>query len=160
MHEDQRRLEEKHFVEDCGLFFEQWGLPRMAGRILGSLLISEPPYQSPSDLAQVLQASKGSISMMTRLLIQEGLVERVALPGERRDFYQLRPGAWTQLMADRLGVISAIHQLAERGFALLEGRDPALRERLDELHDLYSFVEQELPALFERWEAERKAGKR
>ena len=160
MHDDPRRLEEKHFIEDCSLFFEQWGLPRMAGRILGCLLICDPPYQSPAELAQVLQASKGSISMMARLLIQEGLVERVGLPGDRRDFYRLRPGAWTQLMTDRLAVIAAIHQLAERGFALLKGHDPALSERLEEMHDLYSFIESELPALLERWEEERRAGVR
>ncbi len=160
VHEDQRRLEEKHFIEDCGLFFEQWGLPRMAGRILGWLLISDPPYQSPGNLAQVLQASKGSISTMTRLLMQEDLIERVALPGERCDFFRIRPGAWTQLMAERLAVVSAIHQLAERGFSLLEGRNPELRQRLEEIHDLYAFIESELPALLERWEEERRAGRR
>ncbi len=160
MHDDQRGLEEKHFIEDCGLFFERWGLPRMAGRILGWLLICDPPHQSPGDLAQVLQASKGSISMMTRLLTQEGLVELIGLPGERRDYYRLRSGAWMQLMSDRLAVVSAIHLLAERGFKLLAGRNPSLRERLEEMHDLYSFIECELPALLERWEEERRSGRR
>lgn len=154
MREDQRRLEEKHFIEDSSLFFEQWGLPRMAGRILGWLLICDPAHQSTSDLQQVLKASKGSISMMTRLLLQEDLVERVGVPGDRRDYFRLRGGAWTRLMSDRLAVVSAIHQLAERGFNLLDGRDAALRQRLEEIHDLYAFIERELPALFERWEEE------
>jgi hypothetical protein len=30
-----RYYEEKHFVEDISLYFEQMGLPRMAGRVLG-----------------------------------------------------------------------------------------------------------------------------
>jgi DNA-binding transcriptional regulator GbsR (MarR family) len=157
--EDQRRLEEKHFIEDCGLFFEQWGLPRMAGRILGWLLISDPPYQSPSDMAQSLQASKGSISTMTRLLMQEGLIEQVGLPGERRDFFRIKEGAWTRLMSQRLAVVSAIHQLAERGFALLEKEPAGCRQRLDDFHDLYAFIERELPALLGRWEVERKVHK-
>ncbi len=63
------------------LFFEEMGFPRMAGRILGWLLICDPPEQSAGQLAGVLQASKGSLSTMTRLLIQMGLVERVGLPG-------------------------------------------------------------------------------
>ena len=37
---DDQRLEERHFVEDFSLYFEQMGYPRMAGRILGWLLIS------------------------------------------------------------------------------------------------------------------------
>jgi len=32
---ERKRLEEKHFIEDMGLFFEESGHPRMAGRILG-----------------------------------------------------------------------------------------------------------------------------
>ena len=41
-----RYYEEKHFVEDISLYFEQMGLPRMAGRVLGVLLICDPPAQS------------------------------------------------------------------------------------------------------------------
>jgi len=44
------QLEKLHFIEDIGLFFEQLGLPRMAGRILGVLLISDPPAQSIDDI--------------------------------------------------------------------------------------------------------------
>ena len=72
-----RYYQEKHFVEDISLFFEQMGLPRMAGRILGVLLISGPPEQSINDLCEVLQASKSSISTNARLLTETGLIERV-----------------------------------------------------------------------------------
>ena len=72
---DEQQVEEKHFVEEVGLFFEQSGMPRMAGRILGWLLISDPSHQTTSELAEVLLASKGSISTMTRLLIRIGLIE-------------------------------------------------------------------------------------
>ena len=39
------RDEERNFVEDVGVVFEKTGLPRMAGRMFGWLLISDPPYQ-------------------------------------------------------------------------------------------------------------------
>ena len=66
-----------HFVEDVGLLLEQGGILAWPGRIVGWLLICDPPHQSTSQLAQVLGASKASISTMTRLLIQMGLVEQV-----------------------------------------------------------------------------------
>jgi hypothetical protein len=53
-----RYYEERHFVEDISLYFEQMGLPRTAGRVLGMLLISDPPEQSLNDLCEVLQTSK------------------------------------------------------------------------------------------------------
>ncbi len=149
-------LEERHLIEDVGLFFEQMGYPRMAGRILGWLLICEPPQQSMDQLAEVLQASKGSLSTMTRLLIQIGLVERVALPGERRDYFRLKSGAWPQLIKVQMQVMTGLHEIVERGLVLLKDRGPEVQQRLREAHDLYAFLERELPALLARWEQERR----
>ena len=44
---------EQWFVEEAGIVFEQTGLPRMAGRIFGWLLICDPPHQSTDQLAEV-----------------------------------------------------------------------------------------------------------
>jgi DNA-binding transcriptional regulator GbsR (MarR family) len=148
-------LEELHFIEDIGLFFEQMGLPRMAGRILGALLISNPPAQSITDLSEKLKASKSSISIMARLLVEHGLVERVASPVPRRDYYRFKPGGWILYMRQWLGLMAGLHQIAERGLALMADQPPQLQERLQEAHDLFSFIEQEFPALLNRLEKER-----
>jgi len=150
-------MEKRHFVEDVGLFFEEMGFPRMAGRILGWLLICDPPEQSAGQLAGALQASKGSLSTMTRLLIQIGLVERVGVPGQRRDFFRIKQGAWPQLLRIQMQAMTGLHQVVERGLALLGDRDPVQRLRLQEAHDFYAFLERELPPLFQQWERERTA---
>jgi DNA-binding transcriptional regulator GbsR (MarR family) len=132
--------------------FETVGFPRMAGRIFGWLLISDPPQQSSQELAEVLQASKGSLSTMTRLLIQIGLIERVSLPGQRRDYFQIKPNAWTQMTKQHLAQLKAFRELSERGLALLEDTSPPLKRRLKEMQDFHTFWEQALPQLIERWE--------
>jgi DNA-binding transcriptional regulator GbsR (MarR family) len=157
MDDGHPKFQERHLVEDVGLFFEEMGHPRMAGRILGWLLICEPAHQSMDQLAQVLQASKGSLSTMTRLLIQSGLIERVALPGERRDYFRLKPGAWPQLIKVQMQAMTGLHEMVERGLVLLQDRGPEVQQRLQEAHDLYAFLERELPALLVRWELERKS---
>lgn len=151
----EKQFEAKHFVEEAGLLFELVGLPRMAGRIFGWLLISAPPQQSLSELAESLQASKGSISTMTRLLIQISLIERMSLPGQRRDYFQIKPNAWSHLAEQRLAQITAFRQLAERGLKLFEDEDP-LRQQLEEMRDIHAFWERELPALNDRWEEVRQ----
>ena len=158
MEKEQRWFQEKHFIEDVGLLLEQSGLPRMAGRILGLLLICNPPHQSPSELAEKLHASKGSISTMTRLLTQMDLIERIALPDHRRDFFQIKPGAWSQIIMFEVSEVVTGRQLAERGLALLQNEPPEMQERLKEAHDLYAFLEREYPLLIERWEKEREKG--
>ncbi|MCD8486599.1 MAG: MarR family transcriptional regulator [Desertifilum sp.] len=147
--------EEKHFVEEVGLMFERVGLPRMAGRIFGWLLISQPSHQSMSELTEVLQASKGSISTMTRLLIQLRLIDRVSLPGERRDYFCIKPGAWSQINQSQIERIQAFRQLADKGLQLLADREPRDRLRLEEMRDIHAFWERELPLLHQRWETER-----
>jgi DNA-binding transcriptional regulator GbsR (MarR family) len=148
---NDRQFEMQHFVEDVGLFFEQSGLPRMAGRVLGWLLISDPPHQSMNELVDALSASKASISNTTRLLIQLGLIERVSLPGYRPDYYRIKSGAWYQILEERMKRLSNFRQLAERGLALLEAKKPELKTRLQEMHEVYSFFEQAMPTLLERW---------
>ncbi len=142
---------ELHYLEKVGLYFEQLTLPRMAGRIFGWLLISDAPQVTMGELGDVLQASKSSISTMLRLLIQIGLVEMVSLPGERRDYYRIRSDAWVNTLNERIEQARAFRQLAGEGLKLLETSDPQRRERLEEMHSLYAFLERELPLLTRRW---------
>lgn len=152
-------LEEKHFIEDIGLFFEQMGMPRMAGRILGALLISDPPAQSIIDLALKLKASKSSISIMARLLVEDGLVERVASPIPRRDYYRFKPGGWVLYMRQWMGLMSALHQITERGLDLMQSRPEEMRDRLQEAHDMFSNIEEKFPAILDSFEKDRKITK-
>ncbi|HEY9811726.1 MAG TPA: MarR family transcriptional regulator [Halomicronema sp.] len=156
MEQEERELEQKQFIEEFALLFELMALPRMAGRILGWLMICNPPHQSTGQLAEVLQASKGSISTMTRLLIQSGLVERVSLPGERRDFFCIKLGAWPALLKQRMAQITAIRELAGRGLKILENGEPQQGKRLQEMYEFHGFFERQFPLLIERWETEQR----
>ena len=157
--EDKIQTDEKQYAEEVGIVFEQTGMPRMAGRILGWLLISDPPHQSTEQITRALQASKGSISTMTRLLIQLGLIERLSLPGVRRDYFRLRADAWQHMIGRGLtGEITMVRQIAERGLELLGSKTSTARKWLEEMLDIYTFLEQEFPALLERWEKERQKG--
>jgi DNA-binding transcriptional regulator GbsR (MarR family) len=155
-------VEGKHFIEDIGLFFEQMGMPRMAGRMLGVLLIADPPAQSITDIAATLMASKSSVSTMARLLVEDGLIKRVASPVPRRDYYRFKPGGWILYMRRWLSLMSELHRITERGMLLLADKPPEMQERLQEAHDLFSLVEERFPAIIrslERAEAARPAAR-
>jgi DNA-binding transcriptional regulator GbsR (MarR family) len=147
---------ELHYVEEVALGFERQGLFRMAGRVIGWLLICDPPEQTFGQLAEVLQASKGSISAAMKFLVPAGLVERISRPGERRDYYRCRPGAWAELARDQSRLYDDFRKLAERGLELLGDAPAERRERLQGMHDLYGWLEREMPALWERWREHQK----
>lgn len=144
-----------HYIEEFGLFFEQFGLPRTAGRMLGWLLVCDPPHQTMDELAEVLQVSKSSISTTSRMLIQSGLVSKVSFPGERKDFYRISDDAWIKAWSERNAQIALMRQLAEQGLNLLTGNSPERRRRLQNMRDLYLFLEEELPKLTERWQKQQ-----
>lgn len=144
----------ERYVEEFGVLFGQLGLPRMVGRVLGVLLVSDPPERTAEELAGVLRASRGSISSATRSLVQMGLVERRARPGERRDYFRVKPGAWRELMHRELETLSTFRRMAERGLGLMVSKNPEAKRGLEEMRDLYAYWEREFPAVLERWEKE------
>ncbi|WP_238625563.1 GbsR/MarR family transcriptional regulator [Aggregatilinea lenta] len=156
MHE--RMPESKQaYAEEVGLYFEHLGLTRMAGRILGWLMVCDPPHQTINELADALQASKGSISTMTRALIQMGIVERFGIPGQRRDLFRVRSGGWAAVVEGGVDEYARFRQLAERGLGLLEDEPPEARARLEDMRDVYGFFEREMPGLIEKFKQERQA---
>ena len=76
----EERLE--RYIEDVALYWERHGVPRIAGRVIGLLLVCDPPYRSVGQIATELNVSKGSASTMTRLLLTSESIERVPVPGQ------------------------------------------------------------------------------
>ncbi len=77
------------FIERNAIQAETSGLPRIAGRLIGIFLLDGGPI-SFAELAERMQASRASVSTNTRLLERLGIIERVAMRGERQDFFSLR----------------------------------------------------------------------
>ncbi len=87
----------ENFIEQVGLFLQGDGLPRIAGRLMGLLIFDGKPY-SFGELSRELQVSRGSISTNARLLEGLGVITRVAMPGDRQDYYQLGDNPYETLM--------------------------------------------------------------
>lgn len=147
---------ERTLLEEVGIVFESTGLPRMAGRMFGWLLISDPPYQSPAELAGVLMASKGSISTTVRLLSQLGFIERYIIPGERHDHFRLRENALKRTV--KRGIedeIKMFRELADRGLELMKDEIPERLQWLEQMHDRYAFLEKAFPEMMERYDRKK-----
>lgn len=142
-------------MEDVGIFFESMGAPRMTGRIIGRLLVADPPEQSSAQLMRYLQASKASISTGTRYLIQLGLIERVGVPGERIDHFRLRSNAFVRLTEARMRQVGTMRELMERGLDLPAARSDVVRNRIETVRDFYAFVEREMPILLDAYQRGR-----
>jgi DNA-binding transcriptional regulator GbsR (MarR family) len=147
----------QQFVEDCGLYFERVGLTRVAGRIIGWLLVCHPPHQQQSDLVEALQASKSTISVALNVLTTLYLVERFTLPGDRRTYYRTSKDMWSRSFRARMHQVTELKQLGERGLEALKDEPPERRQRLEFMRDMNAFMEAEFPKLLDRWDEIKKA---
>ncbi len=146
---------ERSFIEEVGVVFEQTGLPRMVGRLFGWLLIADPPYQSPGELAAVLQASKGSISTSIRTLTQLGFIERHVIPGSRHDHFRLQEDTITKVIKHGLEQeIKMFKALSERGLESMKDIPPKRKAWLKEIQSRYAYLEKAFPTLLEKYERE------
>src|ERR1700689_390162 len=89
------RKEIQDWVERvAAAFAEHFGLPPITGRILGWLLICDPPEQSAGEIADAIGASRASLTTSMRLLTSGDLVRRSHRPGERTTWYRIDDDAW------------------------------------------------------------------
>jgi DNA-binding transcriptional regulator GbsR (MarR family) len=138
------------FVDATGAWAaKNYGMPQMTGRVLGWLLVCEPAEQTAAQLAEALQASKGSISGATGMLVRLRLVDRLHVRGERADRFRIRPEAWDESIRDQ-GTAEARALLAQ-GLEALAGEPAARRARLEELDAFYAWWESRAPALQDEW---------
>jgi DNA-binding MarR family transcriptional regulator len=139
------------FVDAAGDWWARsYGLPRMTGRVLAWLLVCEPVEQTAAQLADALDASRGSISGATGMLVRAGLVDRLHIRGERADRFRVRPDAWDEQVRDQ-GATEARALLAQ-GLDALAGEPAARRQRLEDMEAFYAWYESRVPALWDEWQ--------
>lgn len=156
MDDEHRRTDRHQYADEIGVYFEDHGLPRIPGRILGWLLICEPPHQSAEDLATALDISRGSVSMAMKMLLRNNAVERCTVPGSRRTHYRLRPGFWLDEAAEKARQANEWVKQTERGLDLLADAPPASRERLEEAREMYAFLAEQYARIETLWNERHK----
>lgn len=114
------------------------GLPRIAGRIFGYLLLN-PVECSLEDLSSALGVSRASVSNDARRLAQMGLLERRSRPGDRRDYYSISPDAFRQSIEARIENLRRFHGLIDEGRGLA-GHDPEVQHRLEVWDDAHRML--------------------
>lgn len=138
------------FVEKFGLTLEGEGLPRIAGRLMGFLLIHPEAY-SLDELAEQLQVSKASISTNARQLEEHGILERTSSPGDRRDYYRMDPGAWEGMLRNAQQKWSTMRMLLTGAAASLPDEMDVARERLIEAEQFHLLMLDGVERMLERW---------
>lgn len=123
------------YVERMGLLWESEGLPRIAGRILGYLILT-PDAGTSDDMALALGVSRASVNADVRRLERLGFVERGSRPGDRRDYYAIAPDLVERMLDSRLARLRKLQSALDDARDLPEN-PPAVQERVCAFRSLH-----------------------
>ncbi len=93
----------QQFISSWGAFGTQWGINRTMAQIHALLLVSVNPL-TQDEIMQELTISRGNVNMNIRDLIGWGLVDRVIIAGERKEYFTAEKDIWkvaTQIIKER-----------------------------------------------------------
>ena len=83
----------QQFISSWGAFGTHWGINRTMAQIHALLLIHPDPL-TQDDVMEELNISRGNANMNIRELINWGLVERVIMTGERKEYFSAEKDIW------------------------------------------------------------------
>jgi len=129
-----------------GRWWETGTGSRSAGRILGWLMICEPPHQSATELVSALEISTGSVSTQVRFLEELEFVERVTFPGDRVTYYQLKPDVWVHVMWTEIDHLKRMQAISEAAADVVPGERP---HRVTDVGLIAQFFLDKWPAFME-----------
>ncbi|MFO8100346.1 MAG: hypothetical protein R6T83_12090 [Salinibacter sp.] len=153
-----RRAVVDRFVAFWGTMASSWGINRTMARVHALLYCAERPLNT-DDIMGRLQISRGSANMNLRALVDWRLAEKTTVPDSRKDHYTAEKDVW-RIMARvieererrevrpvRQHLRDCVDDLQPAGDASLSEKDRILYERLQNLTELMTVVEEVSEAL-------------
>ncbi|MEX0660280.1 MAG: hypothetical protein WD381_00875 [Balneolaceae bacterium] len=142
------------FVDEFSLKIEELGHPRIYGQIMGWLLICDPPHQSFPDLIDNLGISKASVSNITRMMLERGLIEKVRVKGERQIYFKLKEGSLIEFMEKQMKLTSDLQKITDKALKLSRDKSEPENTRLVRVNRFHTFLSRELPNLIQKYRNE------
>ena len=132
----------------------QAGLARVPSLVFSALLVDDDGRMTSAELAAALHVSPASISGAVKYLEQIGMMRRERERGTRRDVYVVEEEAWHTALMRRDQVYAPMIAALTAGLGAV-GPDTPAHRRILVTREFFSFVNEELTALADKWEKRR-----
>ena len=136
----------QQFISSWGAFGTHWGINRTMAQIHALLLVSPDPL-TQDDIMQELDISRGNTNMNIRELINWGLVERILLPGERKEYFSAEKDIWkwavkVAMMRKKKEIEPVMDVLNELKEEVKKDKTADGKEFYKTVNDIYLFTDQ------------------
>ena len=127
------------WVEQVAMYLARDGVPPIAGRILGWLMICDPPEQSAAQISAAVGASRASLTMNLRLLTSMGFLTWRTRPGDRTMYYRMADDAWQAVVRRQIAGIASFLDITRQGLDLL-GPEDDKAARIRQAHTTFAWM--------------------
>jgi len=144
--------DEQRFVEDVARLLIPWGVPPIAARLYGYLLLCPRPV-SLDQITENLEISKSSASVAARLLENYTLARRHSEPGTKRALYAAADD-YEAMIRQQNRLLDALAGQLDAGTEIAVSK--AASARLGEMADFYRIMRGAMEDAMSRWKRDRR----
>jgi DNA-binding transcriptional regulator GbsR (MarR family) len=141
----------QRFVDDVARLLVPWGVPPVAARLYGYLLLCPHPV-SLDQITKELGVSKSSASVAARLLESYTLARRHREPGTKRALYAVADD-YEAMIRQQNRLLDALAAQLNAGVQTVTSRE--VRARLEEMADFYRVMRGAMEDAMSRWKRRR-----
>jgi DNA-binding transcriptional regulator GbsR (MarR family) len=127
------------WVERVAMYLARDGVPPIAGRVLGWLMVCDPPEQSAGQISEAISASRASLTSNLRLLTSMGFLTWRTRPGERTVYYRMAEDAWAVVVRQQVAGITSFLAITREGLDLV-GPDGDRSARIRQAHSTFAWM--------------------
>ena len=139
--------DERRFVEDVARLLAPWGVPRVAARLYGYLLLCPRPV-SLDQITEDLEISKSSASVAARLLESYTLARRHSEVGTKRALYAVADD-YEAMIRQQNQLLDALTEQLSAGIGIGATKD--VNARLEEMAEFYRMMRGAMEDAMRRW---------
>ena len=152
----ENSVEKRRQVERIGVAFEKSGMSPVAARIIGLLMMAEPPYLTLEEITEATRASKSSVSNALKFLQAEGLIDYITFSGDRKRYFQLYTTTWLEVLQQKVASITPFREILRETVDMRSDEYPQFNQSLLEICELYGEFERGVTKIIDTWKKNRK----
>lgn len=148
---NKSRKDGRRFREDMARLLTPWGVPPVAARLYGYLLLCPRPV-SLDEITEDLEISKSSASVAARLLESYTLARRHSEPGTKRALYAVADD-YEAMIQQQNRLLDALSEQLSAGAGIAASKSVSVR--LEDMADFYRVMRGAMEDAMRRWKRDR-----
>jgi DNA-binding transcriptional regulator GbsR (MarR family) len=149
---NKSRKDGRRFLEDVARLLTPWGVPPVAARLYGYLLLCPRPV-SLDEITEDLEISKSSASVAARLLESYTLARRHSEPGSKRALYAVADD-YEAMIRQQNHLLDALSGQLSAGAEIAASKP--VSTRLEEMAEFYRVMHEAMDDAISRWKRGRR----